>query len=68
MKSIFTIAVALCAFSFMGCAKSEPAAPQEPGVEVKTMEEVGKLTPEEEAAKIKSQDSRPEEDKSEGGI
>lgn len=52
----------------MGCAKSEPAAPQEPGVEVKTMEEVGKLTPEEEAAKIKSQDSRPEEDKSEGGI
>lgn len=68
MKSIFTIAVALCAFSFVGCSQPESEAPKEPGVEVKTMEEVGKLTPEQEAAQIKSQDSRPEEDKSEGGI
>lgn len=52
-----------------GCqGGGESPAPQEPGVEVKTMEEVGKLTPEEEAAQIRQQDTRPQEDQSEGGI
>lgn len=67
-KILITLGIACLVFSVVGCQKEEEAAPTEPGVEVKTMEDVGKLTPEEEAKQLRQQDSRPTEDQQEGGI
>lgn len=51
-----------------GCAQQEAGPPKQPEVEVKTMEEIGKKTPEQEAAEIRQNDQRAPEDKAEGGI
>lgn len=66
MKALLLVPVAL--FALAGCQGEEPAPPEQPAVETKTMEEIGKLTPEQEAAQIRQQDQRSQEDKQEGGI
>ncbi len=65
-KTLLLLPVAL--FALAGCQGEEPAPPEQPEVEVKTMEEIGKLTPEQEAAQIRQQDQRPQEDKEESGL
>lgn len=70
MKVSF-LALALMAtalVALVACSQEDAAPPKQPDVEVKTMEEVGKLPPEQEAAQLRQNDQRPPEDKSEGGI
>ncbi|MFQ3586740.1 MAG: hypothetical protein SNJ74_01285 [Fimbriimonadaceae bacterium] len=59
--------VAVCG-ALAGCRSNETPAENLPKVEFKTMDEIGKLTPEQEAAALRRQDPRPAEDRSEGGL
>lgn len=70
MKKIILIGLGLLSIGILaGCGSKEAdAPPTQPEVEVKTMEEIGKLTPEQEAAQLRQQDQRPAEDKQEGGL
>lgn len=54
--------------ALFGCQSSEKPAENLPNVEFKTMEEIGKMTPEQEAAALRQQDPRPAEDRAEGGL
>jgi len=67
-RILFVMVIGLAAFLSTGCSQEETAPPKQPDVEVKTMEEIGKLTPEEEAKAIREKDERASEDKAEGGI
>lgn len=51
-----------------GCKSKETPAENLPKVEFKTMEEIGKMTPEQEAAALRRQDPRTAEDRAEGGL
>lgn len=68
MKKALLILSSIVAIALVGCAQDNSAPPKQPDVEVKTMEEIGKKPPEQEAAEIRQNDQRPQEDKSEGGI
>ena len=71
-RSLAPIAAALCLGTLCGvltaCAPKETPAENLPKVEFKTMEEIGKLTPEQEAAALRRQDQRPDEDRTESGM
>ncbi|MCG9895967.1 MAG: hypothetical protein MH204_10885 [Fimbriimonadaceae bacterium] len=64
------LAAALIAFGLVGCGGGDegPDPASAPRVESQSMESIGKLTPEQEAAQLRERDTRPQEDRQEGGI
>lgn len=62
------LGLVLASGALVGCKSGETPAENLPKVEFKTMEEIGKMTPEQEAAALRQQDPRPDGDRTEGGL
>lgn len=62
------MSIALLGLFLTACNNDSGPPPEQPEVEVRTMEEIGKLPPEQEAQQLRQRDQRPQEDRGEGGI